>query len=71
MVVSLSIADMELSTGIFIVVDRLDQSVNKRTNRKFGQLSLSTDLLELSIAMMFWTNLNIFLSSFLIRFQSC
>ena len=54
MVTSLSITDMELSTCVCIAVDRRAQSVDRRTNRKLGQLSLLTGLLELSTTMVFW-----------------
>ena len=45
MVVSLLITDVELSIGVCIVVDRLAQSVDMKTNRKLGQLSLHTGLI--------------------------
>jgi len=57
--------------GVCRAVDMRSQSVDRRINRKLDQLNLLTGLLELSTTMVFWTNLNSFLISFLIRFQSC
>ena len=45
-VVDLSIADMERLTCVCIAVDRLAQSVDRTTNRKLGQLNVSTSLIE-------------------------
>jgi len=68
-VVSLSTADMELSTSVCTAVNKLARSIDKKTNRKLGQLNLSTGLLELSATIVFWMNLNSVLILFLIRFQ--
>ena len=53
-------------SGVCIAVDSLAQSVDNMTDRKLGQLNLSTADMELSMAIVFWVNPNSLLISFLI-----
>ena len=64
--VSLSIADIELSTGICSGRQQMAQSVDREPTESLSQLSLP---LELSTTRVFWAYPNWFLNLFLIRFQ--